>query len=365
MPDNCTFLIYVAADQENVSGASQTKDEVLEAHLPQGVRVVMQVDRANQHTWRFVRDDQGLKRICLEDNVNSGRRKTLRGFLEWGIEECPSRNTCLTVWSHGNGALDPTRPTPFRKAASAAQRVRGDAPFNDPLTNSELRKVLENFGAAHGRKIDVVAFHSCLMGTVEVAFELSGVCRYLVAAEDEAKQTPWPYPEIFKDVGNAAEIAHSIVGKFAEQSAPGVLAAFDQSKVLELASAIGALGAFLCRMLESPKHHATIKAALDSARESMVELGDCSYVDLASALDQLAHALPSDDVRSAVAKAKVALDEVIIRRASVGQVHAELPGLSIFFPRPERRAAGWLSEYGKLQMSLSHRGWSEFLNALL
>jgi len=90
--------------------------------------------------------------------------QTLVDFLSWAVENYPADHYALIINSHGAGWY-----------GLCPDEINGsDALMNVP----KLRTALSN--APH---LDVIVFHACLMGTIEVAYELKDNADYMVACE--------------------------------------------------------------------------------------------------------------------------------------------------------------------------------------
>ncbi|MGE5531831.1 MAG: clostripain-related cysteine peptidase [Bacteroidota bacterium] len=90
--------------------------------------------------------------------------QTLADFIAWSCRQAPARHYALLVMGHGAGLIQ-------------QQALPGDA-----LKPEALQEGLKVACSTLGRPIDVVALDTCYGATLELAYGLRGVTRYLTAA---------------------------------------------------------------------------------------------------------------------------------------------------------------------------------------
>ena len=107
---------------------------------------------------------------------------TLEDFLSWGLKNHAGVRNALVVWDHGHTWFSVCSDT----------RHIDDKKFTGRITlmNAAIKKSLT---AASVPTLDLLAFDSCLNGTVENAFEFRGVTRVFVASEENVPVTSFPY----------------------------------------------------------------------------------------------------------------------------------------------------------------------------
>jgi hypothetical protein len=83
------------------------------------------------------------------------------------------------------------------------KRPASEAAAEHSLPLKELRKVLEE--VSFGDKLELISFHSCSMSGLEVAYELSGAARYMLASQGPAFVGSWPYRQMLIRIFNELE----------------------------------------------------------------------------------------------------------------------------------------------------------------
>ncbi len=183
--------------------------------------------------------------------VNMGDAQTVIDFAQWGIQSYPADRYGLVFWDHGNGWW-PVRARAFPRPKGICWDETNDA---DALSMAELREALEVVTAAVG-PLDLVGFDACLMGMLEVAYDIRQYGLVMVGAQPSEVGYGWPYDRILDElIGNpsmtAAELGTIIVDgyyesiehlSFEDPDELYALSAIDLSRIEPLADQVASLG---------------------------------------------------------------------------------------------------------------------------
>ena len=136
-------------------------------------------------------------RNLVEDIVEGAPPKgataeqALKMFLKKGVKEHPAKHYAVVLVGHG-------------------MVVGNDAflPDNSPetaITLKQLGTILNDFKGAvdyedNGGVVELIGLHSCSMSAVEVAYELKGAARYMMATEGISFVGSWPYRQLMKKI---------------------------------------------------------------------------------------------------------------------------------------------------------------------
>lgn len=121
-----------------------------------------------------------------------GPQKSLRSFLEFCADSYPAEHYILFLLGHGV--------------------VVGNDVFlfdehgdEQTLTLGGLRSVLHAFNKKLNKKgtLEMVSFHSCSVSSVEVAYEIKDVTRYMLASQATTYIGSWPYRQILIRIFNS------------------------------------------------------------------------------------------------------------------------------------------------------------------
>jgi putative component of membrane protein insertase Oxa1/YidC/SpoIIIJ protein YidD len=222
---------------------------------------------------------------------------SLRDFVDWGMKNFPARKTMLIVKKHGLG---------FAKAEPSA-----------PLSAREMRQALE------GRKLDVIAFDSCAMQQLEVAYELKDVAKVVTGSEEDVFAIDFPYAKIVQDLQSApgsidaAGAGRNLVEAHRAEARRGMQSAVDSAKLEHAASAIHALVDTIKRerLDRSVLYTCMLRTSSMEPQESM-RLA-FNFRDIRGFLEHLASdpEVTSEAIREAARKAEAAVGAAVIDNA--------------------------------------------------
>jgi len=209
-PKKWTVFVYMNADNELEPYAFKDLMEMREARLPDDVNVVILLDRQGIEKSDYYPDWVGGVQFRLGDLVktskvtavptNMGDGQTLARFLGWGKSNYPAQRYAVILWCHGNGwrpfRIVEDRPAPRNARAGAEKPKQVEVPVGiethlfkaassdhgDQLYNREIADALAR--SFDDRKLDLLAFDSCLMGMVEAAYAFRNVAESYVASEE-------------------------------------------------------------------------------------------------------------------------------------------------------------------------------------
>lgn len=270
---------------------------------------VIASDRLTDPTWLEIYGDDG-------DELNMGREETLRDFVAFCKATYPSDHTALVLWDHGSGWAPPLTgtATPGTKAIAIDDTSEGDA--------LSIKAVA---GALAGQGVDVLGFDACLMAQVEVAWELRGSARYMVASQGVEPASGWDYTGLLNRFVALADgdrtpeawalcATESYMGT-ARGDLDLTLSVVDLHALFPLGEAVNALAAEMARL--GPD-------AVTAARYRVAGYNENTCVDLR----QFAEALgASADTRGIL---DAALSGAVVENIATGE--EEVCGLSVYFP---------------------------------
>ncbi|MBN9476844.1 MAG: hypothetical protein ABS43_25900 [Bordetella sp. SCN 67-23] len=170
-----TLLVYMMGTNLESDDGSATGniDEMRSIAPSDRVNVVLTTGAADKDGWRTVQRKRvrGQQVDVLDDlgEVDMGRAQTLQDFVSWGMKTYPAERTMLVLWDHGGGP----------------NRGIGSDPFtHHSLSLDDIRSAIAPATQAAGRKLALVGFDACLMGSVEVAQALAPYANYMIGSQE-------------------------------------------------------------------------------------------------------------------------------------------------------------------------------------
>ena len=260
-PKHWTFMVYLDGDNNLEAAGIDDFLEMASIGSSPDANIVVQFDRVGGYSTSY--DNwTSTKRFYItngmtptEDNalqdlgeLNHGDPQTLIDFVNWAKENYPADNYALVLWNHGGGwRLDKqereARLLQNKKKMSFKAVCWDDTNGHDSLYMDEVQSALNSAGGAN-----LIGFDACLMGMVEVAYEMRDLGEVMVGSEETEPGDGWPYDAILQDLVNnsewsPAELGSSIVDRYYESYGDSeTQSAIDLSNMDNLANSISNLG---------------------------------------------------------------------------------------------------------------------------
>ncbi len=200
--DNATMAAHVKAQVDAVRSFAGSP------HL----HVALQYDLPGTGASRMAQREDGAWDEHALGRVNSGARETWLDFFRWALDRCPSDRVIVVVT--GTGLLDPRaaygNPEVDRTHLFT---VCEDDTDKDALRLSEFGTVLrEALVQADRDAIDVLALDMRELQCLEVAYEIDGCARLLVAPQTRIPDEGWDYAVVLSVCAAALQVSGGVVG---------------------------------------------------------------------------------------------------------------------------------------------------------
>lgn len=362
-----TFLTYKALD--NNLGHSQNSMRPFHINILEragsnsGINVVALTDEdgPNNTYAYYVRQDADEQKVTSPympiwpGERDTGSAYTLAQAVRWGFTSYPAKLRWLDINDHGHGAFG----------------VADDGRSGSTIPLPELTAALQV--GSEDRKLDVVSFDACLMATAEVAHELRGAARYLVASEDLSLALGMNYDKTIKSLEgktyDAATLARALVMR-AERRGPQralySLSALDLAQAGRLTSAVDRLaGALLAAV---PTQRDAIRQAIAAtprfhlATDDSAGATDEHHRDLAALVAALRGRVEGAEVRAAadgVSDVLFGRERLVMLSLNAPEEKEAAQGVSIHV-----RADGVVAPAYRRTAFARDTRWDEFLASL-
>jgi hypothetical protein len=279
-PKAWTVMVYMDGDNSLKGAAIKDFLEMASVHNSD-VNVVVQFDRAGGGDWattkRFIMWE-GIKpepRYAVSElgtDVNMGEPGTLERFINWARDKYPAEHYALILWDHGGGWKGGV--------------CQDDSSGGDSLDMGELHQALGSATAGGTAPFDVIGMDACLMGQMEVAYEIKDYAHYFLASAENIPLDGWDYASILRpsDLGfsvSADTWARGLVAAYANYYEPWnqnqTLMAADLDYVGVLAEQVSGLADVLMANMASERTH--IAYAWNASRHYSDNPFDPYYLD--------------------------------------------------------------------------------------
>ena len=346
---NWTFMIYLDADCNLESAGIQDINEMEMEGSDDNISIVVQIDRISGYDlsngdWTGTRrfyitkdiDTDIISSNIVQDlgEVNMGSAATLQNFIQWAQSDYPAENYALILWDHGSGIMDGNAPGGV---------CWDDSDGGDYLTLSEISSVLSS------TSVDLLGFDACLMGAVEVHYQLKDYVDVIIGSEDNEPNEGYPYNDILNYLklnpnATPEQLGEQIVIKYNNSYSEG----YDvtQAAVNTFTSEFNnSLNNFINDLNRVGSGH------VRTARSSSSEFSREYYIDLYDFTNEI-----SGFVGTSAQYLMNNITEIVIKEAhSISQADAH--GLSIYFPK---YLSSYSSNYENTQFAHDFN-WDEFL----
>jgi|GEM_PF-1774821 len=274
----------------------------------------------------------------VKSEVQSGTVGDSELFFKWVKSIAPARHYLYSIFNHGGGFDDPDITGVL---GSLSRSIAVDASANnDSLSHQELRLTLESFGVEFGKQPDIFFPYACLMGGVELAYEIKGLTDYLVVSEEEFPVDTWSY-EALKLINSNPLIAPIDLAKGFVDSAylelnekkSFILSVIDMSKVDALVQSIHAYGSLSTTALAND---AALGQYFNNAALASTSMGAVSflpnhyYIDAKEYFTAISNTTELDPLKSAASLVNTKLTECVVYSKAYN--YDNLGGLSVFHP---------------------------------
>ena len=210
-----TVLIYIAADNNLASNARHNIEDLKAGDVPvwfnegRGDVLLVYADIAGEvpRLMRISKDRYGAvaTEVLMEypDTVNSIAPEVMSEVLSYAASLFPSNRNGLVLWSHGTGWLpDDYYSRPYSSSGTVMPMSLDKDPYAiyvksfgedyDATENMDIKDIAQALPVHYS----YILFDACLMGGVEVAYELKDCCDYLVSSSAEILAAGFPYKEV-------------------------------------------------------------------------------------------------------------------------------------------------------------------------
>jgi len=344
-----TFMVYLDGDNNLENAAIEDFKEMAQVGSNNDVNIVVQMDRSEGydtsygnweicHRFKITQGMTPSPENAISDwgdgyggrEVNMGSPAALLDFIKWATTNYPAQKYALILWNHGGGWREKRRMLHIKgiKTNGVNKAICWDETSGDDcLYMSEVKQAI----VQSGKKLHLVGFDACLMGMVEVAYQIATIptqIDVMVASQEDEPEDGWPYDTILNDLVDTPTMSPHILGQVivnrygkAYPNEEGITqSAIDLAKIKDLSPAIS-------QFASSLEYYWDI---IRNARAMSDQVG--AYADLKH-FSILINSMIEDTIIDDNAKLVIAkLKDAIIANYS-DSLHPNFYGLSIYFPK--------------------------------
>lgn len=340
--DSCRLLVYYRPNQND---GLLTEPSILE-FISDGKGHINGRSALSTEEFSDVFGEATVLRTYIEtEGYNATDPEVMAQVFRDMQTAAPSNSYGLIFGSHASG---------WMPASATVSRAFGDDDGYS-INIPELRDVLTNSFASGN--LDFILLDACMMGSVEVAYELRNVADYCIASVMETPASGFPYQRMFHYLSDTDVDYQRICTAFTDyyQSGWGTCAAIDCSRLDNLADAVAG----------ELQNHATDISTLDY--QNIQQYGASSYRNFSFDIGDFFRQLNGGTIPASI---QTALDQAVIAKSCIPGKYSYLPevdadrfcGIGMFFPEYTGRTISWEDYYRTSISWYQAVGWDGLLN---
>ena len=221
-PANWTILIHFAVDNNIdtdfeanygiISNYLSTLENIKALDVGNNIEILVLMDCYNN-----IRFKDGYYRLTggsfkndrltpIITEVNSGSVSQIEAFMDWVITNYPGNHYMYSIFNHGSGFSN-NSSTGELGGNYNKEKLYGigfDDSQNDSLSHDEIGTILNYLknNKLSGNNLDIFYVYACLMGGIELAYEIKDYANYLLCSEDSFPADYWSYDALGSIVAN-------------------------------------------------------------------------------------------------------------------------------------------------------------------
>ncbi len=367
-----TVMVFMNGDNNLEDAAFDDLNEMERVGSSDDVNIVVQADYydslANTYRYYITQDSNtqtvSSSAVSTLSEQDMSDPDVLKDFITWAVTYYPAEHYVLVLWNHGAGwkGEEQGDQHPLFRGISS------DDTSESIMSITQLRSALTDAAVT----FDIIGFDACLMGMLEVAYEVKDNAAYMVGSEDNEPGDGWPYDLwlqylVNNPTADASTLASQIVDEYYTSYSSARVSitqsAFDLSKMSDLRDAVYDFGNQL-------KDDVSL-TDVGTIRSSTQQYSDTKNVDLY----RFAELVNEDSGTSSAAQsaAQAVMDQVDATVVNSRYLTAtgsnnldNSHGISIFFPTSSQITSNDHDAYQSLKFVEDSRtvgsGWQGFIS---
>jgi hypothetical protein len=355
-----TFMIYLDADNNLDPYGPLNLQQISEGISPKAnINVVALMDRLNLTAYVYRITAHNIETVYSLGEVDMGSPETLTWFVKYAIKNYPAEHYLIDIWDHGGGY----------------RGVCWDDSSGDHLSPHNIEKALADAEKKLKTKIDIVGFDACLMGMIEVCYELKDVTKIVIGSEMLVPGYGWPYKTLMQYLSTnptvdpyvlSQKIVTEYVAYYANfQSTFFVqLSAINEASVPNMAESLNALADYLAENTNA--YRGVIADARGASQQKIImgTMGAYYYIDLYKFTKLIREKISGETLGSLASNLMHCIDAMVFAEDHTklqGDLDSKQYGLTVNFP-PNKQA--YNANYEKyVQCFVQETTWLNLLMA--
>ncbi|MEM3618546.1 MAG: clostripain-related cysteine peptidase [Candidatus Bathyarchaeia archaeon] len=266
------FMVYLDADNNLDEYGQINLEQMKEGLAPNAaINVIVLMDRLNLPAYIYEVTHEEIKTVQALGEVDMGSQQTLSYFVTFAMKKYPANYFFLDLWDHGGGY----------------RGVCWDESSGNHLSPHDVEMAVASAENQTKKFVHVVGFDACLMGMIEICYELKDVTNIVIGSEMLIPGLGWPYTQIMAYLSNNPQtdpaafstyLVNEYVTSYPKYTVQ--LSAIDEESIPEMATSLNNFADAL--MTNIDLYRGVIAGARSDAQQKFIlgTWGSYFYIDL-------------------------------------------------------------------------------------
>jgi hypothetical protein len=296
--------------------------------------------------------------VVTKSEINSGSPSATEDFMDWAVTNYPAVKYMYSIFNHGGGFDD--------DSIIATYGIGFDDSDDDALSHYELGQTTAYLKGLTGKNIELFYPYACLMGGVELAYEVRNNVNYMLFSEELFPAALWSY-EALDSISSDSGISGENLGidfcdsayDYFNNSWGFTLSLIDLSEIDSLYTAVDS---YALEALDDIGSNNSRAAYYNRAADDAFTMDSSYYMDLG---DYLTNVINESNIDSAVHTAAQnvlsAIGNAVVYETQYG--YADATGISIFHNIWSSSEQYSITTYRNI-LTFGTNSWVEYLSAM-
>lgn len=192
-----TLLNYIEANNNIASSAQKNIDIMKAIGSTKNVNILVQHSEPTKAHRYKINQDGSAQHAPFNKEMGVNPEQELVNAVQWANTNYPAKHFMLILWSHGTGIIDEEKNKKIyahhQQKYSHARAILYNYHHETFLSHQQLENALKRIKTIRGKNIDIIGMDACLMGSLEVAYQIKDYADYLIASENVELTPGWLY----------------------------------------------------------------------------------------------------------------------------------------------------------------------------
>lgn len=368
-----TVMVYMCGDNAMNDQSYEDLEEMMQIGSTEKVKIIVQIDNLaaslEPNCRRYLIHNGSKELIGNLGEVDMADPQTLIDFVRFAYSSFEAQKYLLVLWDHGNGW-----PVGYYNLYKEKAIIYDQSSNNwIGVADGELKFAIDEIKKVLKKKISILGFDACLMGMVEVAFEITNGVDIMFASEEV---TPWdgfPYDGILATLVNQpavspkdfskrmCEITASSYNNGSQGYEPCTYSAIDLNKLTQalnnFQNTIGILSRYANSIILQQIRNEVQTFSIENNPPTYRD----DYIDLIHFFVLIRDRISNQNDKEKTAELIEKCRTSILAKQSIGPYLNNANGISVWFPDNYISFKKQLSDYQSLFWQ-KKTGWLSFLN---